>query len=358
MASHKMDRLKQTVKFFLVCAISVCMVLFGFLASADNAPEVVVYTSVDDVFARPLAKQFEKQSGVRVRLVSDTEETKSTGLLNRLIAEKKRPRADVFWSGDPVRAAVLKDKGVAVPYHSPAAKGLPARFSDANGYWTGFSARARIILFNKNEVTEQQRPASIMDLLNPSFSGKVCMANPLFGTTSMHAAALFELLGDEKAKQFFTRLKKNKLQLLSSNGEVRRRVSSGACAYGVTDTDDAYTAIRDGKPVGMVFPDNDPAKSGIEGLGVLIVPNAAVLIAQAPHPDNARKFIDFLLSPESEAMLARGEAAQIPLRPGLAGPEIFPALNKLHPMRVNYSQLAEKLQTLSRGFLKDWVAEF
>src|SRR6478672_10188526 len=80
--------------------------------------EVVVYTSVDDVFARPIAERFSKETGIAVRLVPDTEETKSTGLLNRLIAEKERPQADVFWSGDPVRAAVLKARGVSTSYHS------------------------------------------------------------------------------------------------------------------------------------------------------------------------------------------------------------------------------------------------
>src|SRR5712691_9923213 len=67
--------------------------------SSSKTSTVVVYTSVDDVFARPIAEQFEKETGIKVNLVPDTEETKSTGLLNRLIAEKGRPQADVFWSG-------------------------------------------------------------------------------------------------------------------------------------------------------------------------------------------------------------------------------------------------------------------
>jgi iron(III) transport system substrate-binding protein len=89
------------------------MVFFAGACNRGSISEVVVYTSVDDVFARPIAEQFTKDTGIVVRLVPDTEETKSTGLLNRLIAEKGRPQADVFWSGDPVRAAVLKAKGVS-----------------------------------------------------------------------------------------------------------------------------------------------------------------------------------------------------------------------------------------------------
>src|SRR5207249_11438488 len=129
------------------------------------AQEVVVYTSVDDVFARPIAERFEQETGTIVRLVPDTEETKSTGLLNRLIAEQQRPQADVFWSGDPVRAAILKAKGVSAPYRSPAAEGLPNEFSDPEGHWTGFSARARVIIFNTNLVSKRKEPKSVTDLL-------------------------------------------------------------------------------------------------------------------------------------------------------------------------------------------------
>ena len=315
------------------------------------ASEVVVYTSVDDIFARPIAEKFEKETGIKVKLVTDTEETKSTGLLNRLIAEKKRPRADVFWSGDPIRAAILKSKSVSSPYFSINAKGLPAMYSDPEGHWTGFSARARIILYNTNLVKKSYKPSSVMDLLNPDYKGKVCMANPLFGTTSMHAAALFVSFGEKKAKQFFADLKNNGLKLLSSNGEVRRRVSAGDCAYGITDTDDAYTALRDGKPVGVIFPDKN-------SFGTLIVPNATVLIANAPHPELAKKFIDYLLSPETEETLANGEAAQMPLRQNLKGPEHFPALKDLSPMKVDYSKLATTLELISKGFLREWAGSF
>ena len=125
--------------------------------------EVVIYTSVDEIFARPVAEQFEQETGIRVRLVPDTEETKSTGLLNRLIAEKDRPVADVFWSGDPVRAAILKDKGVSAAYRPSTAAGLPARYSDPEHHWTGFSARARVLIYNtqtEGSVPQQLRAAA------------------------------------------------------------------------------------------------------------------------------------------------------------------------------------------------------
>lgn len=339
------------MKVAFLTGIVAAAILIGCSEEGEPPPEpgeVVVYSSVDDVFARPIAEQFENETGIKVRLVPDTEETKSTGLLNRLIAEKQRPVADVFWSGDPVRAAILKSKGVSAPYHSPEGEGLPERFSDPAHHWTGFSARARILIYNTELVPEDQKPTSVMDLLDGRFKDKACIANPLFGTTSMHAAALFAVLGEDEAKQFFEGFIANGGRILSSNGEVRRRVATGECALGITDTDDFNVARIEGKPVAAVYPDAG-------GMGTLVIPNCAVLIADAPHGDNGRKFIDYLLRAQTEELLAESEAAQMPVRSGVEIPDHVMPLEQLTPMRVDYDKLAPMLEELSRGYLKQWV---
>jgi iron(III) transport system substrate-binding protein len=284
--------------------------------------------------------------------VPDTEETKSAGLLNRLIAEKTRPQCDVFWSGDPVRAGILKNKGISAAYNSPAAAGLPAQFSDPQQHFTGFSTRARVIIYNTSRCPAGSEPKSVRELADAKWKGQACMANPLFGTTSMQAAAWFETMGEEPAKAFFTALAANEVKLLSSNGEVKRRVAAGDFAFGLTDTDDAIGAVLEGKPVNFVIPDQDAA-----GAGTLLVPNAAVLIAGAPHPEAGKRFIDFLLSAESEKMLAQSEAAQIPLRPGVPGPEKLPPLGRIKALAVDYAALASRLDALQQGFLKEWTAQ-
>lgn len=334
---------------WLRCLLSAPLLLLVMCGKDAPQPEVVVYTSVDDVFARPIAEAFQKQTDIEVKLVPDTEETKSAGLLSRLIAEKARPQCDVFWSGDPVRAGILKNKGVSATYESPAAVGLPMQFGDPQRHFTSFSTRARVIIYNTNLCPAGQEPRSVHDLTDPKWKGRTCLANPLFGTTSMHAAAWFETMGEEKAKAFFAALTANGVKMLSSNGEVKRRVATGDFAFGLTDTDDAVGAMMEGKPVRFVFPDQHAE-------GTLLVPNAAVLIVGAPHLENGKRFVDYLLSAETEAALAKSEAAQIPLRPGVAGPEKLPPLSAIKAMAVNYARLAERLDGLQHGFLKEWVA--
>ena len=101
---------------------------------------VTAYVSTDRVFSEPVLRAFEQHTGVRVNAVYDTEETKSTGLANRLLAERDRAQADVFWSNEPVRTLVLKSRGVLAPYESPSARDIPQTFKDPQGYWTAFSA--------------------------------------------------------------------------------------------------------------------------------------------------------------------------------------------------------------------------
>ncbi len=328
----------------------VAIALAGCAPAPETRAEVVVYSSVDEVFAQPIAARFEAETGIAVKLVPDTEETKSTGLLNRLIAEQQRPQADVFWSGDPVRAAILKAKGISETYQSAGAAGLPELYSDAAGHWTGFSARARVLIYNKNLIAEGAEPASVMDLTAPRFKGKASIANPLFGTTSMHAAALFQVLGEEKAREFFAKFIDNGGAIVSSNGEVRRRVAAGDFALGITDTDDFNVAFQEGKPVGVVYPDQD-------GIGTLIIPNAAVLVKGGPNPEAGKQFIDYLLRPETEKALAESEAAQMPVRQGVELPEHVRPLDEIQPMQVDYGKLAGLLERLSAGFLKEWVEQ-
>jgi iron(III) transport system substrate-binding protein len=306
------------------------------------APErsVTVYVSTDRVFSEPVLRQYENRTGVRVDAVYDTEETKSTGLANRLLAEKARPQADVFWSNEPVRTLVLESRGVLAPYRSPSAQGIPRALQDPDGHWTGFSARIRVIAYNTTLVAAEDAPRSVFDLADPKWRGQVAMADPRFGSTSFHVAALYAAAGDEKMDDFFRRLKNNAVRVVDGNSVVRDMVARGEVKVGLTDTDDVNVAIEDGQPVGMVLPDES-------GLGVPVMPNMVSLIANGPHPDEGRRLIDHLLSPDVEQELARSEAVQIPLHAGVPGPPNLPAIETFRPMTLDYGQAAARVEDVT-----------
>jgi len=315
--------------------------------SPKKSNEVIVYTSEDQLFSEPILKDFEAETGIKVKALFDTEETKSTGVVNRLIAEKDHPQCDVFWSNDPVRPIVLKNKGITAPYLSPSAAMIPAKFIDPERHWTGFSARVRVIVYNTRWLGADEAPTSIFDYTSDRYRGKTAIANPLFGTTTFHAAALFTILGEQKAKQFFAELKKNNVRIVSSNGETRHLVANGEIAWGLLDSDDAYMSLVDGKPVKMVYPDQ-------QEFGALVVPNALCLIKGSPNPENARKLIDYLLRPETEAQLAKMACAQLPLHPGVPLPQGIQPLEQIKTMNIDYAEVAQQLEKI-QPFLKQWL---
>lgn len=301
---------------------------------------VTVYVSTDRVFSEPILREYEKKSGVKVNAVYDTEETKSTGLANRLLAEKARPQADVFWSNEPVRTLVLKSRDVLASYRSPSAKGIPEPLVDPEGFWTGFSARMRVIAYNTNAVKPNDAPQSIFELADPKWKGQVAMADPRFGSTSFHVAALYALAGDEKMDDFFRRLKANGVRIVDGNSVVRDLVARGDARVGLTDTDDVNVAVENGQPIAMVLPDRN-------GLGVPVMPNMVSLIANAPHGEEGRKLIDYLLSAEVERQLAQSEAVQIPLHAGVPGPKNIPAIDTFKPMTLDYARAASRVEDVT-----------
>jgi iron(III) transport system substrate-binding protein len=301
---------------------------------------VTIYVSTDRVFSEPVLREYERRAGIQVNPVYDTEETKSTGLANRLLAEKSRPQADVFWSNEPVRTLVLKSRGVLAPYRSPNADGIPAVLIDPEHFWTGFSARIRVIAYNTKLVKADEAPRSVFDLAEPRWKGQVAMADPRFGSTSFHVAALYALAGDQKMDDFFRRLKANGVRIVDGNSAVRDLVARGDVKVGLTDTDDVNVAIEGGQPIGMVLPDRD-------GLGVPVMPNMVSLMASAPHVQEGQKLIDYLLSADVERQLAQSEAVQIPLHAGVRGPKNIPAIDSFKPMTLDYAKAASRVEDVT-----------
>jgi iron(III) transport system substrate-binding protein len=309
----------------------------------DGAPrqEVVAYVSLDEMFSKPILEDFEKSTGIKVVYVADQEAQKTTGLMNKLIQMKDRPEADIFWNNETMRSVVLKEKGVLEKYVPSTAADLPERHKDPEGYWVGFAARARVILYNTNMVKEAEAPRSIYDFLKPEWKGRFTIANPMFGTTSTHFAALYAALGPDKAEELLRGLKQNGCQVSPGNAMARNMVMDGQIDACLTDTDDANGALLQGKPVKMVFPDQD-------GIGALVIPNSVVLIKGGPNPANAKKLIDYIASRQVEARLAKIKSAQMPLRAGIEPYSPLFDLSKVKTMEVDIHKAASMLDRSNR----------
>ncbi len=308
------------------------LTLFG--CTSKQGPEVVVYCALDQVYSEPILRDFERQTGIRVQARYDLEATKTSGLVNLLLAEKDRPRCDVFWNNEMIQTLVLQKAGVLEAYVSPSARTIPQDYKDPQGYWTGFAARIRVILAHKPSVGPH-RPTSLKDLGDPRWKGRAAMARPLFGTTLTHLVCLSQSQGPRALEALLEAIQRNQVQILDGNSVVKDQVARGEVAWGYTDSDDANVAVLSGAPVEMIVPDQ-------EGPGTLLIPNTAALLKGCPHPAEARRLLDYLLSVEVEEKLARTDSLQIPLHPEARAAEATPRLQQVRIMKVDPAAAASQ----------------
>jgi iron(III) transport system substrate-binding protein len=325
------------------------LALIGGCAPHD-AHEVVVYTALDEEFSRPIFEEFTRETGITVQTKYDVESTKSVQLTQEILAERGRSRCDVFWNNEVVNTLRLEKAGLLAEYDSPTGKKYPAQYRSPQERWYGFAARARVLIVNTKLVDEHERPTSILDLADAKWKDRAGIAKPLAGTTATHAACLFAAWDDDRAREFFHAVKQN-VRTMAGNKQVARAVADGELAFGLTDTDDAIIELESGRPVAIVFPDQE----GDEPLGTLMIPNTLAIIKGAQHRDAAERLVEYLLSPAVEGQLAAGPSAQFPLNPQLSVKSRTAPAEPIREMHVDFAAAAEKWDAAAE-FLRDEFA--
>jgi iron(III) transport system substrate-binding protein len=341
-----------------------CLVAFTMSTLLGCPPaqhHLVLYCAQDQEFAEDILADYKKETGVTVTPKFDTESTKSVSLVVEIEREKGRPRCDVFWNNEIVSTIRLQKQGLLLPYESPSAKPFPERTKAKDHTWQAFATRARVLIVNKDKVAEKDWPHSLFDLTDAKWRDKAVMAKPEFGTSATQAACLFEVLGADKARDYYHGLKTNGIQIAPGNKQAAEWVAAGKSEggkevlVGVTDTDDAMDQIKAGKPVAVIFPDRNAPKNG--KMGTLFIPNTLCIIKDCRHPEEAKKLVDYLLSAKIEEKLAEGDSHQIPLNPEVKAklPKEMADLEKIKHMDVDFEKAAE-LWDKAQEFLKEEFA--
>ena len=317
----------KTVSKWLVLVTAVLLLLPWGAAAA----EVVLYSSNPSELLDLVSKGFQAKTGIKVSVVR-----MGTGeAMKRIAAEKNKPLADVFWSGD---VAVLENaKENFQPYRSPEAKGLPAGYVEKEGRWTASNAHVMIIMTNKSQVKGQEMPKTWKDLFNPKWKGKVVMANPeKSGSAYAQVYGLYKLYGWDGLKKLI-----NNAKVLDSSSLIYKGVAAGEYPLGITMEYAAHRYIVGGdKNVGIIYPAD----------GAFMAPEAAGIVKNCPNPEEAKKFIDYLLSkPVVDEIFAkfsrRPARADAGEAEGLPSLKAIPVLKSFDPIEAN---------TLEKELLKKW----
>jgi iron(III) transport system substrate-binding protein len=323
------------------------------LAACGRHDDLVVYCSLDQEFAEPLIRRYESERAIHLRVEFDIEASKTVGLVQRLREEAGRPRCDVFWSAEIGHTAQLGADGLLEPYASPNARDVPPEWKDRDHGWTGFGARARVFIVN-TDLADPAQIRSMWDFVDPKWAGKVAMAKPTSGTTLTHAAALYAVLGEAKADEYMKKVAElgasGAIRITNGNSIVARLVRDGKLAFGWTDSDDFNIARESGAHVAVVYPDADTC-------GTLFFPNSVAILKGCPHGDEARRFVDWVLRPETERELAFARSAQIPVRASVARPPwvVTPDGVRFKAMTVDFLELGRQIERRSERLKKLFV---
>ena len=298
--------MKDMIRRLIITAAALFLVLPG---AAWAAKEVVLYSSNPPESIDLVSKGFEKKAGIKVSTVR-----LGTGeAMKRIQAEKDRPLCDVFWSGD---VAVLDAaKNLFAPYRSPQTKVLPAGYIDKTERWTSTNTHVMIIMYNKSLVKETDKPKTWKDLFDPKWKGKVVMANPeKSGSAYAQVYGIWKLYGWDGIKKLISNAK-----VLDSSSLIYKGVAAGEYPLGITMEYAAHRYIAGGdKNVGIVYPSD----------GAFLAPEAAAIVMNAPHAEEAKKFFDYLLSKKVQDEVFQ-QFSRRPARPDAATVQGLPALKKI-----------------------------
>ena len=231
---------------------------------------LTIYTSQDQVYAEPILRDFEKQSGIKIRAIYDSEAVKTVGLVNRLIFEKNNPQCDLFWNNEELRTRQLATKGVL----------------NTSMRIEAFGTRTRQWVWNTNQISMASIPKDLFTLTNAHWRSKVAIALPLFGSTSTHFQILRQKWGKERWKQWCRGLIANDVITVDGNSVVVQLVGRGEVALGITDSDDIRAGLKNQLPIA--------GKSIVED--GFIIRNSIGYIAGSPFQNLSKRLAEYLQS--------------------------------------------------------------
>ena len=271
------------------------------IAAAKEEGELTVYGSCEEAYLNAACDKFEELYGIKVN-----RQRLSTGEVAAKIEEENgNPSADVWFGGttDPYNETAAK--GLLEAYEAKNASHLlDSMYRDADGYWYGIYKGILGFMVNTEELQRLglEAPQDWDDLLKPEYKGLIWMSNPnTAGTAKLVINTMVQMKGHDEAMKYFVELDKNIAQYTKSGSGPSKKVGIGECTIGIGFLHDGITQILDGYDnISLVIP-----KSGTS-----FEIGATAIFKGAKHPNAAKLWIEFALSPECVNIAKENESYQ------------------------------------------------
>lgn len=300
--------------------LAICMIVAGCGTGAktgfdarsgeemSDAKELVIYSGRKENLVQPVIEAFERETGIKVVMKAAS----ATELANLIMEEKSKPKADIYLSNDAGALEKLREDNALEPYTSEHLKVVPADLKAPDNTWHAVTVRSRVIMYNKNLVSEAELPKTLKELADPKWKGQIGMATGANESVIANVTALRMVEGDQATEKFLNDLKENGIKVYKGHGDVRMAVGRGEIKLGWVNHYYFHQQLdeKDYNQVGVVYPDQ-------HGDGLTVNISGAAIVKNGQHLHNARRFMDFLLTPDIQKLFAEVNY-ELPVLPGVA----------------------------------------
>lgn len=298
-------------------------------AVADDGP-LVIYSGRSEDLVAPLIEQFEEKTGIEteVRYAGSAEQAQL------LLTEGKNSPGHVFFSQEAGALGLLGEQGLLVELPEEVLSQVPETYTAQDDTWVGVTGRARVVVYDSEQVDAADVPDTAAEIVDPRWSGQVAVA-PGNASFLSFVTALRLVEGEDGATEWLSALATNGVQTYEKNGAILEAVGAGTAQLGLINHYYWYSAAAEQGAENMraqlVFGQSGDPAALVNATGVGILP-------QGEGRSDARQFVDFLLSEQAQTYFATTEF-EYPLVPGVAGPEGVPALDSLQGPAIDLSDL-------------------
>ena len=305
-------------------------------AVGAHAASITLYSAQHEQVVNMLAKDFEKQSGISVKIRTG----EGPALAAQLVAEGSATPADVYFTENSPELMLLEEKGLLAKVDPATLATIPARFNSPTDQWVGVTARENVLVYNTTKLQPSQLPKSLFDLAKPEWKGKVGIA-PSDADFLPVVSAVLALKGEAQTLEWLKGLKTN-AQIFDDDEGVVAAVNRGGVATGIVNN---YYWARLHVELGDKATRSALYHFGNGDVGALVNVSGAGVLKTAHNAAGAQAFLKYLVSERAQQLMAKSNVSfEYPLHAGVAPDPLLKPFTELSPPTLTLQQLGDDSQ--------------
>ena len=325
-----MTRPRRAIATLLPAAVAVGALSACGGSAASEGETLTIYSAQHESLVRTMVEGFTEETGIALefRDANDSE------LANQIVQEGEASPADVFLTENSPSIDVVDQAGLLAPVDRATLDQVEAAFRPESGTWVGFAARSTALIYNPAEITADELPASMLDLADPEWQGRVAIAA---GGADFQAivSAVLALEGEDATREWLAGLARN-AENYASNTAIMKAVDEAEVPVGITYH---YYWFRDQAQDGLIGDDAALHYFRNQDPGAFLSVSGAGVLASSDQQDDAQRLVEWLTSPEAQERLADSSALEYAVGVGVASAEALPPLAELQAPAVDPGSL-------------------